>query len=52
MGYTAKLAGMALSPGGLVVMTLMPIVGMMVSRVDARKMIAFGFIALGLSMFT
>jgi len=51
MGYTAKLAGMALSPGGLVVMTLMPIVGMMVSRVDARKMIAFGFIALGLSMF-
>jgi len=51
MGYTAQLAGMALSPGGLVVMAILPIVGMMVSRVDARKMIAFGFIALGLSMF-
>ena len=51
MGYTAKLAGMALSPGGLVVMALMPLVGTLVGKVDARKMIAFGFITLGLSMF-
>ena len=32
MGYTAELAGMALSPGGLVVMAMMPIVGTLVSR--------------------
>ena len=51
MGYTAQLAGMALSPGGLVVMAMMPIVGMLVSRVDPRKLITFGFIALAGSMF-
>jgi DHA2 family multidrug resistance protein len=51
MGYTAELAGMALSPGGLVVMAMMPVVGMLVSRVDSRKLITFGFIALALSMF-
>ena len=27
LGYTAELAGMALSPGGLIVMLLMPLVG-------------------------
>ena len=51
MGYTAELAGMALSPGGLVVMAMMPIVGTLVSRVDPRKLITFGFISLALSMF-
>jgi len=51
MGYTAELAGMALSPGGLVVMAMMPIVGTLVSRVDPRKLITFGFIALAVSMF-
>jgi DHA2 family multidrug resistance protein len=51
MGYTAQLAGMALSPGGLVVMAMMPVVGTLVSRVDPRKLIAFGFITLALSMF-
>jgi DHA2 family multidrug resistance protein len=51
MGYTAELAGMALSPGGLVVMAMMPIVGTLVSRVDPRKLITFGFIALAASMF-
>jgi DHA2 family multidrug resistance protein len=51
MGYTAQLAGMALSPGGLVVMAMMPIVGMLVSRVDPRKLITFGFITLAAAMF-
>ena len=51
MGYTAQLAGMALSPGGLVVMAMMPIVGVLVSRVDPRKLITFGFIALAVAMF-
>ena len=51
LGYTAQLAGMALSPGGLVVMAMMPIVGTLVSRVDPRKLITFGFIALAASMF-
>ncbi|MGC2209846.1 MAG: DHA2 family efflux MFS transporter permease subunit [Candidatus Korobacteraceae bacterium] len=51
MGYTAKLAGEALSPGGFVVMAMMPIAGFLVSRVDARKLITFGFVALGLATF-
>ena len=51
MGYSAQDAGMALSPGGFTVMLLMPLVGMLISRVDARKMLAFGFAALSLSLF-
>jgi DHA2 family multidrug resistance protein len=51
MGYTAQLAGMALSPGGLVVMAMMPVVGVLVSRVDPRKLITFGFIALAVSTY-
>jgi DHA2 family multidrug resistance protein len=51
MGYTAQLAGEALSPGGFVVMAMMPIAGILVSRVDARKLITFGFVTLGLATF-
>jgi DHA2 family multidrug resistance protein len=45
LGYTAQQAGMALSPGGLTVMALMPLVGFLVSRYDARWLIAIGFLA-------
>jgi len=44
MGYTAQDAGMVLSPGGFTVMLCMPIVGILVSRVDARYLIGFGFV--------
>ncbi len=50
MHYTAESAGMALSPGGFTVMICMPIVGRLVSRVDARLLIAFGFIVLTAAM--
>jgi DHA2 family multidrug resistance protein len=51
MGYTAELAGMVLSPGGLVVMILMPVVGVLVTRIDPRKLVAFGFVSLAAAMF-
>ncbi len=51
MGYTAQQSGMALSPGGFVVIALLPFVGRLVSRVDARYMIGFGFIMLSASLF-
>ena len=51
MGYTAENAGLALSPGGFAVMLCMPIVGQLVSRVDARLLIAFGFLVLMSAMF-
>jgi len=42
LGYTATEAGLVLSPGGLGIMVLMPLVGRLVTRVDPRYMIAFG----------
>ena len=41
MGYTAELAGLMISPGGLVVLVLMPLVGALSARVDARWLVAF-----------
>jgi DHA2 family multidrug resistance protein len=51
MGYTAQEAGMMLSPGGLVIIVLMPAVGIMLSRIDARWLIAFGFITIALALY-
>jgi DHA2 family multidrug resistance protein len=42
LGYSAELAGLALSPGGALIMLTMPLVGFLVSRVDTRLLIAFG----------
>jgi DHA2 family multidrug resistance protein len=42
MGYPAELAGLALSPGGALIMFCMPFVGLLVSRVDTRYLITFG----------
>ena len=50
MGWSAQTAGMALSPGGFLIICLMPLVGRMIGRVDARKMLAFGFSVLSLSL--
>ena len=50
MGYTAEQAGMALSPGGFVVILLLPLVGRLVSKVDARWLIAFGFIVMSAAL--
>jgi MFS transporter, DHA2 family, multidrug resistance protein len=49
MGYTAEEAGMLISPGGIAIMLLMPLIGFLVSRYDARKIIAFGFLMVGLA---
>src|SRR6202453_1307285 len=46
LGYTAELAGLVLSPAGLMMMCMMRIVGFLVGRVDPRKLIAFGFLLL------
>jgi MFS transporter, DHA2 family, multidrug resistance protein len=51
MGYTSELAGTMLSPGGLLLMAFMPIVGFLVARVDARWLIAFGFLTLSASLY-
>jgi MFS transporter, DHA2 family, multidrug resistance protein len=51
MGYTAQLAGMALSPGGAVIMCMMPVVGILVSKVDTRFLITFGCIVSSIALF-
>src|SRR5437879_13595552 len=51
MGYTAQLAGMALSPGGAVIMCMMPVVGVLVSKVDTRVLITFGCIVSAAALF-
>jgi MFS transporter, DHA2 family, multidrug resistance protein len=51
MGYTAELSGMALSPGGLVIMVCMPVVGWLLSRYDARYLLLFGLSMLSFSLF-
>ena len=52
LGYTAEQAGLVISPGGLAVMAMMPIVGFLVSRVDPRWMIVYGFAMCSAALFT
>ena len=43
MGYTAERAGMALSPGALVLVVMMPIAGKVVNKMDARLLVSIGY---------
>ncbi len=52
LGYTAEQAGLVISPGGVTVMLMMPIVGILVSRVDPRWMIVYGFSVSAVALFT
>ncbi|MBB5339429.1 DHA2 family efflux MFS transporter permease subunit [Tunturiibacter gelidoferens] len=51
MGYTAESAGMAMSSGGLATIICMPIVGILISRVDGRYLIMFGFASIAVALF-
>ncbi len=50
LGYTAELAGLVLSPAGLMMMCMMPVVGILSGKVDPRKLLAYGFTMLTLSL--
>jgi DHA2 family multidrug resistance protein len=43
LGYDATTAGEALAGGGFIMLVMMPIAGFLVSRVDPRMMMGFGF---------
>jgi len=51
LGYTSTLAGLVISPGGVAIVIMMPIVGFLSGRIEARWMVAFGLVTVGLSMF-
>jgi DHA2 family multidrug resistance protein len=51
MGYTATNAGKTLSLGGIATLICMPIVGILITRIDARYLLAFGFGITSLALF-
>ncbi len=51
LGYPATAAGMVLSPGGLVIMVMMPVVGLLVSRVEPRWLIMGGLVINAVALF-
>jgi len=51
LGYTSELAGLALSAGGVVLLFEMPIMGQLTTKVQARRLIGFGWLALSIAMF-
>jgi MFS transporter, DHA2 family, multidrug resistance protein len=51
MGYTAQKAGMVLSAGALVVLVVLPMVGKLTTRFQARQIIAFGWLGLAAAMY-
>lgn len=51
LGYTSQLAGLALSAGGVVLLIEMPIMGQLTTKLQARRLIAFGWLALSIAMF-
>ena len=51
LGYTALLSGLVLSPGGLVVIIFLPIVGLLLRRFQARWLVVFGVLTSVLGLF-
>jgi MFS transporter, DHA2 family, multidrug resistance protein len=51
LGYTAERAGLALMPGGLTIMILLPLVGFLLSRYSPRWLLVFGLVMLSASLF-
>jgi len=51
MGYTAQAAGMVLSAAAFILLFLLPVVGWLLTRYQARYLLAFGWITLALGMY-
>ncbi len=51
LGYPAEQAGLALMPGGLLIIACMPLVGYLLPRTDPRRLMTFGLVVLALALF-
>jgi DHA2 family multidrug resistance protein len=51
LGYTALLSGLVLSPRGILVIILLPVVGKLLTRFESRWLVVFGLSTLALSLF-
>jgi DHA2 family multidrug resistance protein len=50
LGFDATTSGLVMTPGGLVILVSMPIVGFLVRRIDTRGLVAYGLIMTGLGL--
>ena len=50
IGYTALLSGLVLSPGALAIIFLIPIINLIMPRVQTRYLLTIGFFVLGCAM--
>jgi len=50
MGYTSYLAGLVLGPSGAIMLLILPMVGKLTEKIDARFLLCFGLVASGLSL--
>lgn len=51
LGYSSQLSGMALSPGAIALLFMMPVAGIVASRFDPRMIIACGFALLSFGLY-
>jgi MFS transporter, DHA2 family, multidrug resistance protein len=51
MGYNALLSGLVLSPGGIVTMITMPLVGLLMARTQPRLLIVIGLVIGAIGLF-
>jgi DHA2 family multidrug resistance protein len=52
LGYTATDAGLVISPGGFALMLMMPLVGVLTTKIDSRLLIGLGFVASALVLYS
>lgn len=50
IGFDATTSGLAMTPGGFVILVSMPIVGALVHKVDTRFLVAYGLIMTGIGL--
>ena len=50
LGFDATTSGLVMTPGGLVILVSMPIVGFLVRKVDTRLLIAYGLMMTGFGL--
>ena len=51
LGYTALQSGLVLSPGGMAIIVLMPVVGYLLARHEARWLVIFGLLVSSFGLF-
>jgi DHA2 family multidrug resistance protein len=52
LGYTSLRSGLALSPGAIITLCMLPLVGFLTTKVDIRKLIMFGIGMVAFSLFS